>query len=108
MAGGDIPGLRGGKPDRCDEVYLCRSWTAARNVGVFPRLRARRERRSAVPFRQVWDSALGFEATIAGIVLAVVVLLTLFAIVRYRAGARKQASQQTEHKPVELAYAVAL
>lgn len=61
-----------------------------------------------MPFRSVWDHALTFEAVIAGAVTVVVLALTGFAVVRYRAKARDRASQNTEHKPVEIAYAVLL
>lgn len=61
-----------------------------------------------MPFRHVWDNTLTFEATIAGIVVIIIVLLTVFAVIRYRGKARREASQNTEHKVVELAYAVAL
>lgn len=61
-----------------------------------------------MPFVHVWDSALTFEVIIAGIVLAVVVLTTAFAVFRYRAKTRREASQNTEHKPVEIAYALGL
>jgi cytochrome c oxidase subunit 2 len=58
-----------------------------------------------VPFRQVWDRALTFEVIIASTVAFLVLSLTVFALVRYRAGARERASQRTEHKKLEVTYA---
>ncbi len=68
----------------------------------------RREGWHRVPYTDVFDEIARVQWAIAGAVFAVVVGLMLFAVVRYRAGRRAEASQHTEHTKVELTYAAVL
>jgi cytochrome c oxidase subunit 2 len=58
-----------------------------------------------MPFRHEFGTVLLFEAIIAAVVFACVVGTLAFAVVRYRAGRRAEASQETEHKRLEIWFA---
>jgi cytochrome c oxidase subunit 2 len=59
-------------------------------------------------FRSVFDRVFGVESVIAGAVFALVVAAMVFGLVRYRAGRRAAANQNTEHTKVEALYAFGL
>lgn len=61
-----------------------------------------------MPFEGQFDSTLTFDAVFAGVVFFVVVTVLAYALVRYRAGRRAEASQNTEHPRVESLYALAV
>lgn len=61
-----------------------------------------------MPYQDVFDRITTFEWPLAGAVFAIVLGVLAFAVVRYRAGARAESSQDTEHPKVELVYAFVL
>jgi cytochrome c oxidase subunit 2 len=61
-----------------------------------------------VNLRGVFDQVFTVESAVAGVVFLIVATVLVYGVTRYRAGRRKDASQDTEHPRVEALYAVGL
>lgn len=61
-----------------------------------------------MPFRRTFGDVLSFEGAVAGAVFAVIFIIMVVAVIKYRARPGREASQKTEHPRIEAVYAVVL